>query len=69
MKKIVAVLLTHLVFVVFGFAQITIDKNRVFGNVEYLGDTSTSGNSKVITGTKEIPAQLVFKYNNASRLG
>lgn len=63
MKKIVAVLLTHLVFVVFGFAQITIDKNRVFGNVEYLGDTSTSGNSKVITGTKEIPAQLVFKYN------
>ena len=46
------------------FAQsLNIDRSRVFGDIEYLGDTSKSGNTIVITGTKEAPAQLVFKRN------
>lgn len=65
MKRIVTVLLTLLVLTTCTYAQsLKIDKRHVFGDIEYLGDTSTSGNTLAITGTKEDPAQLVFKYNN-----
>ena len=65
MKRIVTVLLTLLALVTIGLAQSpNIDKRHVFGDIDYLGETSTSGNSVIITGTNEVPAQLVFKHNN-----
>ena len=65
MKRIVTVLLTLWVLAAASYAQSPqIDKRHVFGDIEYLGDTSTSGNSMTIVGTKEAPAQLVFKHNN-----
>lgn len=63
-RRIVTVLLALLALAMGGFAQSVIDdKGHLFGDVEYLGDASTSGNSVVITGTKDAPAQLVFRYD------
>ena len=65
MKRIVTVLLTLLALITAGFAQSpNFDKRHVFGDIDYLGEASTSGNSVVITGTNDAPAQLVFKHNN-----
>ncbi|MBP5797733.1 MAG: hypothetical protein J6W26_05625 [Bacteroidales bacterium] len=63
-RKIATVLLTLLALAMSGLAQSLIDdKGRVFGDVEYLGDASTSGNAVVITGTNDVPAQLLFRYD------
>lgn len=65
MKRIVMVLLALLALAMAGYAQsVQIDKRHVFGDIDYLGETSTSGNSVIITGTNDAPAQLVFKHNN-----
>lgn len=63
-KRIATVLLTLLVLVTGSFAQSLIDdRGRIFGDIEFLGEASTSGNSTVITGTNDAPAQLLFKYD------
>ena len=65
MKRIVTVLLALFALATGILAQsVNIDKRHVFGDIDYLGETSTSGNSVIITGTNEAPAQLVFKHNN-----
>lgn len=64
MKRIVTILLTLWAFGS-SFAQSEFfDKHRVFGDIDYLGDTSTSNNAVAITGTKEAPAQLLFWYRD-----
>ena len=47
-----------------GLAQSMIDdRGRIFGDIEFLGEANTTGNSTVITGTKDAPAQLLFRYD------
>ena len=62
MKRIVTLLLTFMALTASCFGQVT--EKTVFGNIEYRGKVGESGNSVTITGTKDTPAQLVFKYNN-----
>ena len=61
MRRIVTVWLTLMTLVAGGFAQVT--ETTVFGNIDYIGEVGQSGNSVTITGTKEVPAQLLFKHN------
>lgn len=65
MKRVVTVLVALLALVTGCFAQSLFSgRGRVFGDVEYLGDTSMARNAVAITGTKEAPAQLVFRHNH-----
>lgn len=51
-----------MVFATAGFAQVT--KTRVFGDIAYHGSVDSTDKAITITGTKETPAQLLFKYKN-----
>lgn len=63
MKRIVLVLLTLLTGIVAlaQDAKVFSGRDRVFGDIIYIGDTSSSGPAVMITGT---PAQLVFRHEN-----
>lgn len=64
MKRIVAILLMFWLFTASGYAQsVFSDRGRVFGDIEYYGDTSTANHATAITGTGEAPAQLVFRQD------
>ena len=65
MRRIVTVLLTLFALTAGGLAQgVFSGRNHVFGDIIYVGDTSTMGNAKVITGGNDASAQLVFLYEN-----
>ena len=65
MKKIVILLLALWTSVLVGFAQSDVFHGRyVFGDVDYYGDTATSGNAVTITGTNDLPAQLLFRHDD-----
>ena len=62
MRRVVTVLVALWLIVTGGFAQVT--KTTVFGDIAYQGSVDTTGKATVIKGSKEVPAQLAFKYNN-----
>lgn len=60
MRRIVTVLLTLLALVTSGFAQ----KSTLFGDIDCWGEKGKSGESETLVGTKEAPAQLLFRHKN-----
>ena len=69
MKRLVTVWLLFFALATGGWAQnVFSGRNHVFGHITYLGDTSSAVNAKVIAGTDEAPAQLLFTFENRATL-